>query len=350
MKNLNKILIIPIVSIGIILNFASADRSDCGTFGKLLYSQGWTANWFEIVNNSRETNQNRFTNFLTISQQKAIITKDDLNTAILNLKKYCCENQLWWIGTETCQQDNQFFNDNALESKYLFDHLFDVIMRRLNWLDGDKNIYTKTKMTLDDKWSDRRKRIDEKAKAPEWATPQTIVTEYQQVWKQSPSNLWYNIAKQIYSTFKLNNQNFLQYVSWEWAEKDADDSQQVAEAMKKYNERSLYDRYINACALSEYFYALLGAGSISEDKNTVINRISDWSCDKVIDRQIKWENSYVSQIVQKSSNLFLSNYVEWYMSYLYERQTKLQKLWKDSSDRRFDVSNAVPCLQHVCTK
>ena len=64
MKNLNKILIIPIVSIGIILNFASADRSDCGTFGKLPYSQGWTANWFEIVNNSRETNQNRFTNFL----------------------------------------------------------------------------------------------------------------------------------------------------------------------------------------------------------------------------------------------------------------------------------------------
>jgi hypothetical protein len=124
--------------------------------------------------------------------------------------------------------------------------------------------------------------------------------------------------------------------------------------LKKYNERTLYDRYINTCALAEYFYAVLDNWGNSKDKNAVIHKnstkTSTWACDKIVQRQIKWENDYVSLVIQRSSNLFLSNYVEWYMKYLYERQRKLQKLRKDSSDRWFDVTNAVPCLQHICAQ
>jgi hypothetical protein len=45
------------------------------------------------VDQIRETTDYPYTNFLTIEQQKAIITKDDLNTALLNLKKYCCSKE-----------------------------------------------------------------------------------------------------------------------------------------------------------------------------------------------------------------------------------------------------------------
>jgi hypothetical protein len=34
--------------------------------------------------------------------------------------------------------------------------------------------------------------------------------------------------------------------------------------MRNYNLRSLYDKYRNACALSEYFYSLLHVGAPEE--------------------------------------------------------------------------------------
>ena len=74
-------------------------------------------------------------------------------------------------------------------------------------------------------------------------------------------------------------------------------------AFQNYDKRTLYDRYINTCALSEYFYALLDAWSTSNDKNRIINRTSSWACDKIVEKQIKWENDYVSLVIQKSSNL-----------------------------------------------
>lgn len=349
MKILHKLLIISSTIIYFPINFLLADDiTDCSKFWASSYKDKWS---FEIVDTVRETNGYEYTKFLTIDQQRKIIRKDDLNTAILNLKKYCCENGKWNLWVDTCKKDKPYFNDNALDSPYLFDHIFDVIMRRLNGLNWEKNIYTKTKMSLDDKWEERRNRIDKEAKSVSGSTPQTIITKYQQFWKQSPSSSWYNITKKIYWVFwNEDNLNFLSYVSWKaWEE-----SRGISEAIQNYDKRTLYDRYINAWALSEYFYALLWAPD--KDKRDTIARLKDknWSwillCDNVIAKQIDWENNYVTLVTQRASNLFLYNFIEWYFSYLYERQQKLQKLWKDSSDRRLDVTREIECLQNVCTK
>lgn len=347
MKKLNKALIISVILGCFTLNLTSAaDNTDCWKFWVMSYSDWWWS--FDIVNTSRWTSSNRFTNYLSVGEQLAIIQKDDLNTALLNLKKFCCENKLWDLSADTCKKDQPYFNDNALDSQYLFDHLFDVTIRRLNWLTKDTDIYTKTNMSTDDKWTSRRNWIDEQAKSTAWSTPQTIINKYQQVWKQSPANLGYNITSRIYATFwDLSNQDFLIYVSWKW---DTTESETVANAMKNYKERTLYDRYINACALSEYFYSLLDVWVNSNDKSKTIKRLSDNSCDKIIERQIDWENAYVVLVIQKSANLFLSNYVEWYISYLYERQQKLEKLIKDVWDRRLDVTRWVPNLENSTTK
>lgn len=345
MKNLNKILIIPIILAFSIFGVSLADDSDCWKFGILSYK-----NWFDIVNTSWETDSYSFTKFLTIDQQKKIITKDDLNTAILNLKKYCCENEEWWLKqiNPTCKNDEVFFNDNALDSPYLFDHIFDVIMRRLSWLSGDINIYTKTNMTLDDKWVERRNYITKQATSTWWSNPQIITNEFKKFRTQSPAELGYDFSQNFNRLFgELSNQDFLTYVSWSWKNEG---SEAVANGMKNYDKWTLYDRYLNACALSEYFYTLLNIWKNSHDKYITINKLANGSCDKIVEKQIKWESSYVSLIEQRSSNLFLSNYIEWYKSYLYERQEKLQNLLKDSKNRRLDIIRAVPGLQRICTK
>lgn len=349
MRKLNKILIIPIIFSCLILNLVSADDSDCEYFAIQEYQNSQHQNSFNVVDATRETNDNPYTNFLSIEQQRNIITKEDLNTAILNLKKYCCENQLWWVtqNSSTCKNDSAFFNDNTPDSPYLFDHLFDVIMRRLNWLNWDTNIYSKTKMTLDDKWLERRTRIDEKAESISGSTPESIINEYIKTWSASSPNSGYNIAPKIYSTFILGNNDFLRYVSWKWWS----ESEDVAKAIKEYKERTLYDRYLNACALSEYFYSLLNQSQANPpSKNTVIRKIAQSSCDQIIERQINWENTYVQVVTKRSSTQFMSNYVEWYINYLYNREETLMKLWNDTKNKRFDVVKAVPCLQRKCVK
>lgn len=346
MKKLNKTLIISLILSCFALNLTSADNSDCWKFWAMSYSDGWWS--FEIVNLSRETSANRYTNFLSVGQQAAIIRKDDLNTAMLNLKKFCCENQLWDLTADTCKKDEPYFNPNALDSPYLFDHLFDVIIRRLNWLTTDVDIYTNTNMSTDDKWTSRRNWIDEQAKATAWSTPQTIINKYKQVWKQSPSNLWYNITTRIYSVFwDLDDQDVLTYVSWKWW---TNESSVVANAMKNYDSWTLYDRYINSCALGEYFYSLLNVWAHSEDKDKTVKRLSDRTCDRIVERQIDWENAYVVLVIHKSANLFLSNFVEWYIWYLYQRQQKLEKLWTDIVNRRMDDVRWVPNLENSTVK
>ena len=218
-------------------SFTKADNSDCWTFAKLYYTQDWWENWFSIVNGARGVSSNKYSNFLTVDEQLAIIDKESLNTALLNLKKYCCENEQWWLTqkSDTCKKDNVFFNPNALDSPYLFDHLFDVIMRRLIWLSSENDIYLKTNMSIDNKWEEWRNRIQEQSLNITWSNPQEIIDKYQETWKQSPTTAWYNIKDKIQATFWNNNDDiFLTYVSWQWSDSQESESKKIAEALKKY--------------------------------------------------------------------------------------------------------------------
>ena len=347
MIRLNKILIVSSILGRIAMGFSFADNSDCGIFGILSYSQGGSAdNWFTIVDIPWETSNYVYSEFLTVEQQKNILTKNDLNTALLNLKKYCCTNQLWGLkqSDETCKNDKTLFNDNALDSPYLFDHIFDVMMRRLNWLTGENDIYVKTAMTVDKKWQERRDRISDKAKDLSWSDAQSIINKYKEFWWKTDK---YDITEEINWVFWQDDKTFLKYVIWSWWD---DNSKKVADSIKNYDNRTLYDRYKNVCALSRYFYSLLNLWK-SDDKNwDIIRRLRDGACDKIVQAQIDGENAYVQLVIQRSSNLFLTNSVKWYVWYLYDRWNKLKTLRKNTTDRWLDVVRAVPNLQKQCVK
>lgn len=344
--NLKKILLVPVV-LWLLLNFIWA-KTDCDIFGHLPYTQQWK-NGFSIVDNVWGRNDNDYSKFLDVTTQEKIITKDDLNTALLNLKKYCCENELWWLNqkSKTCIDDKTFFNNNALDSQYLFDYIFDVMMRRLNGLTDDKNIYT-SMTEVDDKWKEWRDRINSKATDLSWANPQEIIDKYNLYWSQSDPQMWYDITEKVYKTFNSSNhdQDFLAYVSGQWK---TGDSTSVANAIKNYDKRTLYDRYMNACALAEYFYALLDVWLDSSDKDRVRERLSGGGlCNQIIQEQIDGERQYVERVEMDASNLYLSNYIEWYLWYLYNRWNKMKSLRRDSVDRFLDVVRAVPNLVNQC--
>ena len=348
MRKINKILIISFLAGLCFFNFSlAADQTDCGRFASLSYKQSGN-NWFNPVLESRDTDTNKYSNFLSKDQQNAIIDSASLNTAMLNLQKYCCEHELGWLdqNSEVCVQDKVFFNDNALDSPYLFDHLFDVMMRRLAWLTWEKHIYEKTNMTVDDKWAERRERITEKAQSTWGTTPQIIIDKYITTRKKSPPNLGYDISSMIYASFwDLSDERFLTYVSWQWS---SEESKKVANAIKNYSERTIYDRYINACAMTEYFYSLLHVKIDSLDKSKTINRVSHWACHDAVQTQISAENAYVKLVIQQASNLFLSNYIKWYMDYLRGRSNNVRQTQTKIKNNFLDIVNAVPQLVREC--
>ena len=88
----------------------------------------------------------------------------------------------------------------------------------------------------------------------------------------------------------------------------------------------------------------------SEDKDNTIDRLSDRSCDRIIERQIDWENAYVVLVIHKSANLFLSNLVEWYIWYLYQRQQKFEQQWTAIKNKRMDDVRWVPNLENRTVK
>ena len=347
MKVFKKIIITSFI-FGFILNTSLAEN-DCEIFWKLKYNQeGKSTNWFEIVNDYREKETEYTKWFLTVDQQREIIDNNSLNTAILNLKKYCCDNELWGLtqDIDTCKIDEKFFNPNTIDSPYLFDHIFDVIMRRLSWLTWENDIYTKTNMTGDSKWLERRQRIDEQAENISWANPQVIINKYSNFWKESPLKLGYNINNDIHKAFLEHNSNtFLTYAKWNWW---SPESKKIANALQNYKERSLRDRYDNACALSEFFYAFLSKAWESSDRNEILKFKND--CNQITSDQVSSEVRYISLVIKKSSNLFLSNYLKWYISYLDKRANNLKSIWKNTTDRFFDTARAVPMLLDKCTK
>lgn len=354
MNKTNKILIILVFACCFVLNLVLADNTDCWLFATQMYKQENWENWFEMVNKVWETTEEQYSNFLTVDQQKLILTKNDLNTAILNLKAYCCLNNKWWLSKNLnqCYADSDFFNPNVMDSEYLFDHIFDVMMRKLAWLTGDKNIYEGSKMTeVDDKWKERRDFITDKAEDLSWSDAQSIIDKYQEYWVKSKPNLWYDITEEVNGAFgHTSDGQFLSLVAWDkWIKWEK--SGKVAEAMKNYDKWTLYDRYSNACAMSKYFYALLNySNPDNSDKWKFVTRLAKWACEDVVQSQIENENQYVQTVMQNSANLFMENYIEWYLQYLYDRSNKLKDMWRSTEDRWMDVIRAVPYLLKACVR
>ena len=310
MKKIIKLWLLYMLIISCCSFTTHASFSDCEYIASQKFTQSWNINQFPVISQVWWTSKHNYSNFLDVDIQLAIIDTWSLNSAILNLKKYCCEKWLWWLSmdAETCKIDKKFFNDNALDSPYLFDHLFDVEMRRLYGDTWENKIYTKTNMWIDSfwelNWSERRTRIDGKSMDLSWANAQEIINKYKKFWTQ---NKEYNIVSKVEAAFTKSNKDFLKYVSWQWSSTNSWESIDIANALKNYEKRSLYDRYNNACAITEYLYALLTqwiAQNNITDQNSIIQILSLNTCKTATRNFINNETAYTKYVLQTLLVLF----------------------------------------------
>ena len=230
--------------------------------------------------------------------------KEAIEKAVSNLSSYCCDinerDESWCTKT----------NDSIYpESVYLFDHILDVYLRRLdakqkgdNWADL---LYS---LTPDDMWL-------------EW---RTFITN---IWNNAKGSLPLQITEKFSAMWKLTNKvdSF----------QDSDDStiktrkNSLTWAIVNYDNWTLWDKYNLACDLAKY---------ISEDYLYITSKkltTQEYNlCKSLVEKRITNEKTYTQLILMQKANVLLAWNMKSYLN-TYFVANKLSEL----QDNVFNVSS-----------
>lgn len=274
------------------------------------------------------------------SDLEKMLDSASLNQALLNMKKVCCNHNkdFQTILSDTCEEDRAYFFDgNVAESYYLFDHVLDVILRRLDW--DAKNWYLMD--NLDTKGSERRQKMDEimlQTEGDENTMPSVISDEYQAYWTLNPENFTEGMVE-----------NPLVSLAEVVQIMESDNNMKI---VKNYEEWSLWERYVNACNLAWYIYAKFYQSSINVPSllKTRWNLIKNGEnqCVKLVNQRLDAEKDYVKYVAISKWNMMFTDNVDKYVNtYLWERLSNLEELIMNTKARFMRVMKAVPKLVHI---
>jgi hypothetical protein len=233
----------------------------------------------------------------------------------LNLKKNCCENKEFnERNVERCKTDEAYFQDNndkVPKSFYLFDHVFDVLMRRLDGEIAGENCNSLYKdVTPDPKGAEWRERINEKAELLSGTVPSVINNKYQEFWKVDTTHLLTGLSQD--STRSIQEYR---------REMTAGENLNI---LQNYDTLTLAERYENTCNLAGYIYFLFrdddNLGSVIETKSMLLNSSR---CKNTIKARIDNETTYVKVVDIARSQDFQTDSVNEFLTYLYQRLTTL---------------------------
>lgn len=234
------------------------------------------------------------------NQYSHILPDDAMSKVYENLRFSCCK--MWSLTDKQCKN----YDSNAIfpDSRYLFDHLLDVYMRRLDAKQEDDNWWNLLYgLAPDPVWLEWREFMSEIANNSE-GTPPTIINEkYRKFWKWSIFFEKYSgIDIQTETNRWLNN---------------------IESKAQTYGDRSLADRYNNACNIIMMMYLkiinpvnnsswieLYGNTSTIQSKLLSIYN----SCTELVNDRLNAERSYTEAIMQQKWNVFLDDTLNAYLN------------------------------------
>jgi len=232
-----------------------------------------------------------------------IIDSTSINTALLNLKKTCCSNEEFEkTHIDSCTADKELFLPNSPRSYFLLDHIFDVLMRRLDGIESYQGI------TLDAKGVERREFITEIAIDPKGTTPANIDKTFRETRAIDTKNL---LTDNI-------NESKERYLSLTETENGTN-----LEILNNYENRTLGERYSNLCVIASYIYMLFIENN-QKSLQTTRQNVLNGSCEKTVRQRLNNEMTYTKAIKIKSANALSLVNVQEYVSYLGKRMEDLK--------------------------
>ena len=256
------------------------------------------------------------------------LTKEGLHRALINLKSHCCSSNLLNdnpIMTKSCEEDHILIKNrtNFPQSAFLFDHLVDVMMRRLN-IDGNYD-----DVPVDGKAKERRETTNQIGHQRAWALPPALSRTYHD-----------NRERQASLHIPLYN-----WVSPQEYRQSLEDIEKTRFPFSKYRERNLNTRYSNLCQSAIYLMTLLPIDFQSEEM-----LLAQRACDNMTQQTIDKEVYLLSNLIIHKSDLLLSQEMKQYADHylINTRATKLLENLTNALTNLHGVVRMIPKLISQC--
>lgn len=298
-----------IVSILILcwISYAADEVWDCEIFLE--------DNYLDARNKNNEDN-------LIISNLSKAMPKEAIEKAFENLNAYCCETKK----TTVCNGKN---NKIYPESIYLFDHLLDVYLRRLDAKEADDNwenlLYGLEPDLSGKEW---RQFITNRWNDVKWSLPLEIDQIYKTNW-----NLTINISP--YS--KLYDKDFKQR------------SDDFESQILLYDQWTLRDKYNFACDIAVYINKF-SSNWITFSSNEVTTEEYN-ACKNLTTSRISNEKVYTQTVLMQKGNVLLwSNIKSYLLSYFISNKlNELEGLVHEINTSFAEINKAIIKLTNKCS-
>lgn len=253
-----------------------------------------------------------------------------IQRALLNLKTYCCSSKL--LDEKICDEDkkNNIFPAEFPESQYLFDHLIDIMFRRLDAKDSDVNWWNLMyNLTPDPTWLTRRNWITTLANSKDWTSPLLIKEAY----------TLYRTSKWIVPIAWNNETDYL--------------TSRIKEINSDYPNWSLRSKYERVCDIAVHILyndTFKNSISKSEYKDRTLSSAFT-SCEKIEINRVENEKIYVQSTLLQKGNKLLYDTVRSYLVdyFLKQRLQELEQTIFDLKTFFFDVNKTVTEIVEECS-
>jgi len=253
-----------------------------------------------------------------------VYSGDALDRAIRNLTAYCCKDILkqWNKGPDARCKDSGKLPDDWPDSPYLFDHLVDVGLRRLDVLNNYSDVQP------DPTWYARRTFITGVATNPSIIVPKTITDAYSKY--RTLSGAW--MFKKIH--LKIENM-------------DATELWKLQNFLTGYNNEnkiSLADKYNNLCRIARNIYEKKPWQKITIWGDKLSKGRSYYTdCQNMVAKRINQENTYVKGIlINKATDMLQKNFQAIHKQFVQDKLTTLQTTISNIRDMIQTVVNQAP--------
>lgn len=247
-----------------------------------------------------------------------------IHRALLNLQAHCCTSNESNKNGTGCKKSSSDRKDrvNYPQSTFLFDHLVDVLMRRLA---NDKSY---AGLPPEKKSEERNNKLDSLMLAAKGILPLEFQNEYDKYRKLQPQ----------YLLSGYNESNSLSYIQT-IRSKDNEDR------LKNYKDWSIRTAYSNVCSVATYLMMLLAPNNMN---NPVQNAREQ--CTLQTKNMLKKESNYhynivvykADQLQRDTLQLYANNYFGQRVQNLMDKLATLSTEW-------LGVARQVPKLVPLCT-
>lgn len=249
-----------------------------------------------------------------------ILPKPAFEKAVENLQKFCCSEKTLSGSVDYCKDINIEWSFPA--SAYLFDHILDISIRR-----------------LDAKWENQNGKnlIYDLAPDPKWKIWRDFITKH---WNNYQGSVPLEIVNEFKNNWEIKNHIL--------SRRDANyDIPWSAKTFEDYDNRTLWEKYNGICEISTYIYwNKVGNANKTKLHNSYLN------CKSLINKRIKNEYEYTNAVLMQKWNTLLRTNINTYLDKYFSqnKMIELQQMVFDIKTTFSEINRTIRELVPNCSK